>query len=107
MAQAVTDANFQTEVLDHQGVVLVDLWAEWCTPCKALGPIIEKVAEKYSGNEQVKIVKLDVDENPQIQQKYTVMSIPTMIIFKNGEMVEKLVGLKPQEVIETAIESSL
>ncbi|MCA9383458.1 thioredoxin [Candidatus Dojkabacteria bacterium] len=107
MAQAVTDNDFQKEVLEFEGVVLVDFWAEWCGPCKALEPAMESLTEKYSGNNAVKLLKLDVDENPQTQSNYQVLSIPTMILFKNGEVINTIVGLKPEEVIEQEIESAL
>lgn len=107
MAQAVTDNDFQKEVLEFEGVVLVDFWAEWCGPCKALEPAIESLTGKYSGNNAVKLLKLDVDENPQTQSNYQVLSIPTMILFKNGEVINTIVGLKPEEVIEQEIESAL
>lgn len=79
---AVTDASFDAEVLKAEGPVLVDFWAEWCGPCKSIAPILEEVSLEYSG--RLKVVKLNTDENPDVAVKYSVRSIPTLIIFKNG-----------------------
>ncbi|OGS33709.1 MAG: thioredoxin [Elusimicrobia bacterium RIFOXYB2_FULL_49_7] len=87
------DATFQQEVLKASGPVLVDFWAEWCGPCRMLGPIIEKVAEKYVG--RAKVVKVNTDEATAIAAKYGIMSIPTVMVFKNGEVVHQMVGLQP------------
>ncbi len=87
-----TDDNFETEVLGADQPVLVDFWAEWCMPCKALVPVIEEIADEYSG--KAKIGKLDTDGNQNVGAKYGISSIPTVLIFHNGEIVEKLVGLK-------------
>lgn len=94
MAQNVTDANFQEEVLNSGEPVLVDFWAEWCGPCKAVAPILDELSTELAG--KVKIVKLNVDENPSTMTKYGVRSIPTMIIFKNGEPVDMKVGAGPK-----------
>jgi thioredoxin 1 len=107
MALAVTDQNFKEEVLDFSGVAVVDFWAEWCTPCKALAPIIDKISEELSKNDNLKILKLDVDQNPAIQAQYQIFSIPTMKIFKNGEVVKTLVGLRPEEEIKKEINALL
>ncbi|MDP3964367.1 MAG: thioredoxin [bacterium] len=94
----VTDQNFDQEVLQEKSLpVLVDFWAEWCGPCKALAPIIEEVAKEQDG--KVKVVKLEVDENPETASKYNVLSIPTLAIFKNGELVKTMVGLQSKEKI--------
>ena len=87
-----TDDNFETEVLGADQPVLVDFWAEWCMPCKALVPVIEEIADEYSG--KAKVGKLDTDGNQNVGVKYGISSIPTVLIFHNGEIVEKLVGLK-------------
>jgi len=90
-----TDSNFEAEVLEAQLPVLVDFYADWCGPCKIQGPIIEVVAKEISG--QAKVGKLDVEANQATAQKYQVMSIPTIIIFKNGQEVEKMVGVQNKD----------
>ena len=85
-----TDDNFDTEAAE--GLVLVDFWAPWCMPCRVVGPIIEDLAEEYEG--KVKVGKLNVDDNMKIAQNYRVMSIPTVILFKDGEVVEQVVGVR-------------
>ena len=94
MAKEVNSSEFKSEVLDHKGVVLVDFFATWCGPCRALTPIVDKLSEEMSG--KVKIVKVDIDENSALATEYRVMSVPTMKLFKNGEVVETLVGLRPE-----------
>ncbi len=93
----VTTATFEAEVLKSDLPVLVDFWAPWCGPCKALNPIIQKVEDEVAG--KVKIVKLNVDESPEIAGKYSIMSIPTLLLFKNGQISEQLIGLVPKEKI--------
>ncbi len=90
-----TDQNFEEEVIKAEGPVLVDFWAEWCGPCKMQGPIVEEVAKDFDG--KVKVGKLEVDQNPQMAQKYGIMSIPTVAIFKGGEIVWQSVGMQPKE----------
>ena len=94
MAKKVNSSEFKSEVLEHKSVVLVDFFATWCGPCKALTPIVDKLSEEMSG--KVKIVKVDIDENSALATEYRVMSVPTMKLFKNGEVVETLVGLRPE-----------
>ena len=94
MAKKVNSSEFKSEVLEHKGVVLVDFFATWCGPCKALTPIVDKLSEEMSG--KVKIVKVDIDENSALATEYRVMSVPTMKLFKIGEVVETLVGLRPE-----------
>jgi thioredoxin 1 len=89
-----TDANFEGEVLKSDAPVLVDFWAEWCGPCVRLGPTIAEIADELAG--KAKIGKLNVDENPQVAQRYRVMSIPTVMVFRKGEVVKSLVGLQPK-----------
>lgn len=89
-----TSDNFDSEVLQSDKPVLVDLWATWCAPCRMQGPIVEKLADELT---DVKIGKLDVDENSDIAEKYNVMSIPTLLVFKNGEVVQKAVGVHTRE----------
>ena len=91
----ITDANFDKEVLASSVPVLVDFWAIWCGPCKLIAPIVEDIAEKYNG--QVKVGKLDVDKSRQIPIKYGIRSIPTLLIFKNGQVVEQIVGAVPRD----------
>lgn len=103
----VTDETFQQEVLDFDGVVLVDFWAPWCGPCKLQGPVVDKIAEKYKDNSSIKITKLDTDENPKVSMNNQIFSIPTLILYKKGEVVDRLVGLRTQEELEQKIEELL
>ena len=90
----ITDENFEETI--KEGITLVDFWAEWCGPCKMLGPVLEKVAEELPN---VKIAKLNVDENPVMSAKFGIRSIPTMITFKDGEMVDSIMGALPKHII--------
>lgn len=94
---AVTAANFEAEVLKSTTPVLVDFWAEWCGPCKAVGPILEEIAKDHGG--KIKIVKLNTDEESAIAMKYGIVSIPTMNVFVNGEIVKSIVGAKPKPAL--------
>ena len=93
----LTDSNFQSEILDHPGVALVDFWATWCGPCQMMGPVVKEVADELAG--QVKIAKLNVDEAPQTAQQYNIMSIPTFIIFKAGQEVDRFMGGQTKEAL--------
>ncbi|MBL8921674.1 MAG: thioredoxin [Myxococcaceae bacterium] len=102
---AVQDASFKAEVLDSSVPVLVDFWATWCAPCKAIAPALEELATQYKG--KVKIAKVDVDENQQVAQQFGIRSIPTLLFFKGGRVVEQLVGAMPKAKLEDAIKKQL
>ncbi|MPX29203.1 thioredoxin [Moraxella catarrhalis] len=100
-----TDASFDTDVLNSDGLVLVDFWAAWCGPCKAIAPVLEELAEDYQG--RVKIVKVDVDANPQSAARFGIRSIPTLFVFKNGERVETVVGGRPKSEFAALLDKHL
>jgi thioredoxin 1 len=100
----VTDANFQAEVLESDKPVLVDFWAAWCGPCRVVAPVLEEIA---SERDDLRIVKLDVDANQQTAANYEVLSIPTMILFKNGQVAKKIIGAYPKKRLESELESEL
>jgi thioredoxin 1 len=91
----ITDSSFDAEVLKSDLPVLTDFWAEWCGPCKMIAPILEEIAEEYAG--RIKITKMDVDQNNRMAMQFGVQSIPTLVLFKNGQAVEQLVGAMPRE----------
>jgi len=95
MPLAITSQNFKSEVLDYQGQVLVDFWAPWCGPCQMLGPVIEELAQELAG--KAKVVKVNIEEENQLASQYQVSSIPTVIIFANGQIKDTLVGLRMKE----------
>ena len=95
-ATPVTDAQWQDEVLASDKPVLVDFWAEWCGPCRMVGPIVDEIAEEQEG---LKVLKLNVDENPGAARQYGVMSIPTLLVFKDGEPAKRIVGAKPKAAL--------
>lgn len=99
----ITDANFAVEVLKSKVPVFVDFWAPWCGPCQMMGPIVEELSTEY-GVDKVKIVKVDVDQNQEVAGKYQVMSIPTFLMFKNGEVADKLIGGVQKEKLKEMIE---
>ena len=94
MAHEFTDANFKTEVLESNKLTVIDFWAEWCGPCRAIGPVIEELAKDYEGT--VNIGKVNVDHNPEISMNYGITSIPAILFIKGGEVVDKLVGAQPK-----------
>jgi thioredoxin 1 len=100
----VTDNNFQAEVLESEKPVLVDFWADWCGPCRVVAPVLEEIA---SERDDLRIVKLDVDANQQTAANYEVLSIPTMILFKNGQVAKKIIGAYPKKRLESELESEL
>lgn len=102
MATAVTDSNFEIEVLKSDLPVLVDFWAPWCGPCRAIAPVIEELAKEYEG--KVKVVKMNVDENPSTPSKYGIRAIPTLILFKNGEVVSQITGAVAKSSLKNMID---
>ena len=101
----VTAADFETKVLKASKPVLTDFWAEWCGPCKMIAPILEQIAEEYG--DQLLVAKLDVDDSPQVAMRYGVQSIPTLILFKNGQEVERLIGYMPKDRLMARIKPHL
>ena len=96
----VTDATF-TQIIESYPLVVVDCWAPWCTPCHILAPIIKEMAKDYSG--KILFGKLNIDENQNVATKYQIMSIPTLLVFKNGKLVDQIVGAKPRQILEHAL----
>lgn len=103
--ETFTDDNFADEVDRYEGVTVVDFWAGWCGPCRALGPIIQQLAEDYEG--KVKVGKLDVDSNPFTSSRFDVRSIPTVLFFVHGQLVDRAVGLTPRRALEQRLQSLL
>ena len=101
----VSDADFEAQVLKATEPVVVDFWAEWCGPCRMIAPALEEIAGSLNG--KVKIVKLNVDESPKTAQKYGIMSIPTLMLFKNGEMTSRQVGAAPKQKLEQWITGAM
>lgn len=101
----VTDDSFETDILKADKPVLIDFWATWCGPCRALGPIIEEIADRFK--DQVKVGKINIDDNPKVTAQYGVMSIPTLLLFKEGKPLDRLVGLVPRERLEEFIKKAL
>ena len=101
----ITDDNFQTEVLASKEPVLVDFWAAWCGPCKAIGPAVEELAREYKG--KIKVGKMDIDAQQGVPQKYGIMSIPTLILFKNGQVADQIVGAVPKSKIDQMLKRAV
>ncbi|MBA4016445.1 MAG: thioredoxin [Pirellula sp.] len=99
-----TDSNFDAEVLKSQQPVLVDFWAPWCGPCRQIAPMIDALATEYAGS--IKVGKVNVDDSPQAAGQYGVQSIPTLMIFKGGEIVDRFVGAKPKSVLQAALDAA-
>jgi thioredoxin 1 len=103
--QQVTDANFEQSVLNSGKPALVDFWAPWCGPCRIIGPIVEELAPSYQG--RAVIAKMNVDDNPQVAQRYGITSIPTLMIFKDGKLVDRAVGAMPKSELQKFIDRNL
>lgn len=104
-AEAVTDASFKNDVLDSEIPVLVDFWAPWCGPCRMVAPVVEEIADQYAG--ELKVVKLNTDENPQVASQYGIRSIPTLMIFQGGQKVDMVVGAVPKTTLASTLEKLL
>jgi thioredoxin 1 len=105
MAEAVTSATWDQEVLKAPGLVLVDFWAVWCGPCRMVAPIVDEIAKDYAG--KLKVVKLNTDENPDIAGKYQIRGIPTLMFFKGGQTVDQVVGAVPKNQLKTKVDTLL
>ena len=101
----VTDATFEDEVLKSEETILVDFWAEWCGPCRAVSPILDQIASEHA--DKIKVVKLNVDDNPQTAMKYQITSIPAMKVYRGGEVVKTVIGAKPKQALEADLAAFL
>jgi thioredoxin 1 len=104
-ARSVTDSSFESDVLNSEKTILVDFWAEWCGPCRAVGPILDQIAAEHA--DKIEIVKLNVDENPETAMRYQVTSIPAMKVYSGGEVVKTVIGAKPKPAIEADLAAVL
>jgi len=104
-AMAVTDSDFAQEIEKHEGLAVVDFWATWCGPCRMVAPILDQLAAEYNG--KLKVTKLDVDANPSTAMRFNVRSIPTILFFKNGKLVDTIIGALPKAKLEAKIQQHL
>jgi len=105
MALELTDANFQTNVLESDKLSLIDFWAEWCGPCRAIGPVVEELSKEYNG--KVNVGKVNVDQNPNLSVNYGITSIPAILFIKGGKVVDKQIGAVPKSVLDKKIQAHL
>lgn len=105
MAEAVTSATWEQEVLKASSLVLVDFWAVWCGPCRMVAPIVDEISKEYAG--KLKVLKLNTDENPDVASKYKIMGIPTLMFFKDGKTVDQVVGAVPKSQLKSKVDSLL
>ncbi len=105
MALEFTDANFQSNVLDSEKLSLIDFWAEWCGPCRAIGPVVEELSKEYNG--KVNVGKVNVDQNPNLSVNYGITSIPAILFIKGGKVVDKQIGAVPKSVLDKKIQAHL
>jgi thioredoxin 1 len=103
--KTITDGNFQSEIQDNNGLSMVDFWAEWCGPCRLIAPFVEQIAEEYSG--RVTVGKLDVDSNQRTAAQFNVRSIPTILFFKDGQVVDQVIGAVPKQALDLKIQQHL
>ena len=101
MTEAITTSQFDAEVLQSEGPVIVDFWAEWCGPCRAVSPILEQIAEERA--DELRVVKVNIDEEPELQQRYGILSIPTILLFRGGEPTAAAVGAQPKRMLERSL----
>jgi thioredoxin 1 len=101
MPEAITTSQFDTEVLGSETPVIVDFWAEWCGPCRAVSPILEQIAEERA--DELRVVKVNIDEEPELQQRYGILSIPTILLFKGGEPAAAAIGAQPKRMLEQSL----
>jgi thioredoxin 1 len=101
MPEPITTSQFDTEVLESETPVIVDFWAEWCGPCRAVSPILEQIAEERA--DEIRVVKVNIDEEPELQQRYGILSIPTILLFKGGEPTAAAIGAQPKRMLERSL----